>query len=231
MKYTLQQTATFTAEEGRRFLDAAEGDRLGALFMIALSLGLRKGEVIGLKPEDVDLDQRVIHVRRSLAWVKLPGAEQGSWVEREPKRGSFRDVPMTETIYRALVHHLARRQEDALAVGEKWKDSGYLVVSVLGAPLHERNVSQAFHLVCDRAKVPRIRFHDTRHSCGTLLHVQGADPFIIQKVLGHSQLSTTRRYTNVPVAVTKTALDGLESLFQSAVKPAGAGRSESATSE
>jgi integrase len=103
-----------------------------------------------------------------------------------------------------------------MAVGEKWKDSGYLFVSVLGAPLHERNVSQAFHLACDRAKVPRIRFHDTRHSCGTLLHVQGADPFIIQKVLGHSQLSTTRRYTHVPAAVTKTALDGLESLFQSA---------------
>ena len=216
VKYTLQETATFTAEEGRRFLDAAEGDRLGALFMIALSLGLRKGEVIGLKPEDVDLEQRVLHVRRSLAWVKLPGAEQGEWIEREPKRGSFRDVPMTETIYRALVRHLARRQEDAMAVGEKWKDSGYLFVSVLGAPLHERNVSQAFNLVCDRAKVPRIRFHDTRHSCGTLLHVQGADPFIIQKVLGHSQLSTTRRYTHVPVAVTKTALDGLESLFQSA---------------
>jgi len=105
-------------------------------------------------------------------------------------------------------------------LGEKWKDSGYLFVSVVGLPLHERNVSEAFHQVCDRAQVPRIRFHDTRHSCGTLLHVQGADPFIIQKVLGHSQLSTTRRYTHVPIQVTKTALDGLESLFKSA-KPAG----------
>ncbi|OHE82184.1 MAG: hypothetical protein A2107_08830 [Verrucomicrobia bacterium GWF2_62_7] len=56
----------------------------------------------------------------------------------------------------------------------------------------------------------------TCHSCGTLLHVQGADPFIIQKVLGHSQLSTTRRYTHVPIEVTKTALDGLESLFKTA---------------
>jgi site-specific recombinase XerD len=92
-------------------------------------------------------------------------------------------------------------------------------VSVLGAPLHERNVSESFHLICDRAKVPRIRFHDARHSCGTLLHVQGADPFIIQKVLGHSQLSTTKRYTHVPIQVTKTALDGLESLFKAAAKP------------
>jgi integrase len=119
-----------------------------------------------------------------------------------------------------LVRHLARRQDEAFAAGERWNDSGYLFVSVTGAPLHERNVSEAFHLLCDRAKVPRIRFHDTRHSCGTLLHVQGADPFIIQKVLGHSQLSTTRRYTHVPIQVTKTALDGLESLFKTVAKTA-----------
>jgi integrase len=220
VKYLQQEARTFTAEEGRRFLDAAEDDRLGALFIIALSLGLRKGEVIGLKAMDIDLDQRIIHVRRSLAWVKLPGDEQGKWIEREPKRGSFRDLPITETIFRALVRRLARRQEEAMAAGEKWKDSGYLFVSVLGGPLHERNVSEAFHRVCDRANVPRIRFHDTRHSCGTLLHVQGADPFIIQRVLGHSQLSTTRRYTHVPIQVTKTALDGLESLFKTATKAA-----------
>lgn len=77
---------------------------------------------------------------------------------------------------------------------------------------------EAFHRVCDAAKVPRIRLHDTRHSCGTLLHVQGADPFIIQRVLGHSQLSTTRRYTHVPIEVTKKAVSGLESLFEEARK-------------
>jgi integrase len=213
------ETATFTADEGRRFLDASEDDRLGALFMIALSLGLRKGEVIGLKPGDIDLENRVLHVRRSLAWVKLPGEkEEGRWTEREPKRGSTRDLPITETIYRALIRHLARRRGDEAAAKEKWNDSGYLFVSVLGRPLHERNVSEAFHLVCDRAGAPRIRFHDTRHSCGTLLHVQGADPFIIQKVLGHSQLSTTKRYTHVPMEVTKTAVTGLESLFEATRK-------------
>ena len=220
VKYKQQEATTFTAEHGSRFLDAAADDRLGALFIIALSLGLRKGEVIGLKPEDIDLDQRVLHVRRSLAWVKLPGDEQGKWIEREPKRGSCRDLPITETIYRALVRRFVQRQQEALAGGENWKDSGYLFVSLIGQPLHERNTSEAFHQVCDRANVPRIRFHDTRHSCGTLLHVQGADPFIIQKVLGHSQLSTTRRYTHVPIQVTKAALDGLELLFKAAPRTA-----------
>ncbi|MBE0660149.1 MAG: tyrosine-type recombinase/integrase [Bryobacteraceae bacterium] len=73
--------------------------------------------------------------------------------------------------YRALVRRLARRQEEALAAGGKWKYSEYLFVGATGQPLHERKVSEAVHQVCDRANVPRIRCHDTRHSCGTLLHV------------------------------------------------------------
>jgi integrase len=83
---------------------------------------------------------------------------------------------------------------EALAAGVVWNDSGYLFVSPTGAPLHERNLTEAFHSACDNAVVPRIRFHDMRHCCGTLLHVQRADPFIIHTVLGHSQLSTKRRY-------------------------------------
>lgn len=170
-----------------------------------------------MKPEDVDIENRILHVRRSLQWVKLPKAEQGQWIERPPKRNSKRDLPMTESIVRAVVRHLARRQDEATTI-KGWIDSGYLFASVTGAPLHKRNVSEAFYRLCDSAKVPRIRVHDARHTCGTLLHVQGADPFIIQKVLGHSQLTTTRRYTHVPIEVTKAAVTGLESLFENARK-------------
>jgi integrase len=140
-------------------------------------------------------------------------ADEGRWIERPPKAKSRRDVPMTQTIYRAIVRHVVRRQEEA-ATTKCWKDSGYLFTSVTGAPLHPRNLLEAFHNLCDAAKVPRIRVHDTRHSCGTLLHLQGADPFMIQRALGHSQLSTTRRYVHVPVEVTRTAVTGLESLFE-----------------
>ncbi len=216
--YVPVETAVFDGEQGKRFLKAAEGERLGALFVIALSLGLRKGELTGLRQEDIDLEGRTIEVRRQLQWVKLPGEEEGKWIERTPKKGSRRVLPITETIYRFVVRHIAQRNAEALAAGDAWKDSGYLFVSPTGAPLHERNLTEAFHLACDHAEVPRIRFHDTRHSCGTLLHVQGADPFTIQTVLGHSQLSTTRRYTHVPVEVTRPALTRLESLFDSTEK-------------
>jgi integrase len=212
-KYMPKETATWTAEQAGRFLDAAECVRNGALFVAALSLGLRKGEAIGLRPEDVDLVNRVLHIRRTLSWIKQPGEKEGHWDVREPKRGSVRDLRTSETVYRVLARHLARRSEEGLKA-KTWKDSGYLFVSPTGAPLHERNVSGVFYSICKIAGIPRLRFHDTRHTCGTLLHVQGADLFIIQEVLGHSQLSTTRRYTHVPIQLTGAAIDGLDALMK-----------------
>jgi integrase len=208
-----QESETFTPDEAQRFKQAAELHRLGALFITALSLGLRKGEVCGLKPDDIDHDERKLRIRRALSWSKQPGEEVGRWIERPPKRGSLRDLPLPPDLYTILLSHLSRRDENRIATGDKWHDSGYLFTSVTGAPLHERNVSEAFHQLCDACGVPRIRFHDTRHTCGTMLHALGASPFTIQKILGHSQLSTTRRYTQVPAEVAKTALDSLSSLL------------------
>jgi integrase len=212
--YSERETDTFTPDEGRRILKAAEGERLGALFVITLSLGLRKGEVTGLLPEDLDFEKREVYVRRQLQWVKLPGDANGRWVVRQPKRGSLRPLDMPETVYRFLVHHLAQRQAEALTAGKRWKDSGYLFVSPTGAPLHERNISEEFHRMCDRAGVRRLRFHDCRHSCGTFLNAQGATPFTIMRILGHSQLSTTKRYTHVSAEVTKPALRSVEAMLQ-----------------
>lgn len=212
-----QESAVFTPEQALVFLDAAKDHRLGALFTVALSLGLRKGEASGLKPEDIDLDGRVVHIRRSLQWVRMPDAKEGHWIDRPPKRGSFRDLPMTEAVYRSLVSQMARRQGEA-ATTRGWIDSGYLFVSVTGAPLHEKNISNEFYALCDSVNVPRIRFHDCRHSCGSFLNAQGASAFTIQKILGHSQLSTTNRYTHIPLVVSKAALDGVDTLVEATRK-------------
>jgi integrase len=212
-----QESAVFTPEQAMVFLDAAKDHRLGALFTVALSLGLRKGEVTGLRPEDIDLDARVVHVRRSLQWVRMPDAKEGLWIDRPPKRGSFRDLPRTEAVYRSLVSHMARRQGEA-ATTKGWHDSQYLFVSITGAPLHEKNVSNEFYALCDSVKVPRIRFHDCRHSCGWFLNAEGASAFTIQKILVHSQLSTTNCYTHIPLVVSKAALDGVDTLVEATRK-------------
>jgi site-specific recombinase XerD len=91
-----------------------------------------------------------------------------------------------------------------------------------GAPLHERNLSEAFHKLCDDAKVPKIRFHDVRHTAGTPLHVQGADALVIKEVLGHTQLRTTDRYTHILISVTKQTLNRLDALYTAAPNKAEA---------
>lgn len=91
-------------------------------------------------------------------------------------------------------------------------------MSITGAPLHEKNVSNEFYALCDSVKLPRIRSHDCRHSCGTFLNAQGAAAFTIQKILGHSQLSTANRYTHIPLVVSKAALDGVDTLVEATRK-------------
>jgi integrase len=113
--------------------------------------------------------------------------------------------------------HSLRRQGEA-ATTKGWSDSEYLFVSITGAPLHEKNISNEFYALCDSIKVPRIRFHDCRHSCGSFLNAQGASAFTIQKILGHSQLSTTNRYTHIPLVVSKAALDGVDTLVEATRK-------------
>ena len=88
-KYTPIETDTWSAEQAARFLSAVEGVRNGALFVSALSLGLRKGEASGLNTEDLDLDNRILRVRRTLCWIKTPGEEHGHWHECEPSRVPF----------------------------------------------------------------------------------------------------------------------------------------------
>ncbi len=179
----------FTPEQALVFLHAAKEHRLGELFKVgaALSLGLRKGEVTGLRPEDIDLDARIVHARRSLQWLRLSDAKEGHWIDHPPKRGFFRDLPMTDAVHRALLCHMARRQGEA-ATAKNWIDSGYLFVSITGAPLPEKNESNEFYTLYDSLDEPRIRFHDCRHSCGSFLnagrerlhHPEDLRPFAVE---------------------------------------------------
>jgi integrase len=86
--------------------------------------------------------------------------------------------------------------------------------SSTGTPLDQDKLTKIFHELCDSAKVPKIRFHDLRHTCGTFLHSQGVSPFTIQEILGHSQIVTTRRYTHADTTLQKSALGKVGELLQ-----------------
>lgn len=213
-----KETQIFTAEQAEVFLNATKNHRFEALFWIALTLGLRKGELAALSWTSVDWVNRELSICETLARAKLPGEETSRLLVGPPKsRASQRRLPLPDCALEALRRQAARQVEERALAGTAWQESGRVFTSTTGTPVDGDNLTKEFHGLCEVASVPKIRFHDLRHSVGTLLHSQGASPFTIQEILGHSQLVTTRRYTHADSVLQKTALGKIGNLLQ---KPA-----------
>ena len=181
-----QQIVPLTPEEARHFLAACEDDRLGALFTVALAMGLRRGEILGLQWDDVDFKSRTLSVRHALQRV------EGQLQLVPPKSTrSIRTIPIPDIAMHALKRHQTRQEEEARAAGHKWTGSGFVFTTSIGTPLDGDNVTKRFKRLLREAGIRDQRFHDLRHCCGTLLVAQGVHPRVVMEILGHSQISVT----------------------------------------
>jgi integrase len=121
---------------------------------------------------------------------------------------------MPQVVIRALKTHRTRQLEERLATGSAWEDTGLVFASPIGTPLDPRNVTRAFHAMLTTADVPRVRFHDLRHTAATLLLAQGVDPRTIMETLGHSQISLTlNTYSHVLPALQVEAAAKLDAIL------------------
>lgn len=182
-------------DEARRFLEAARDDRLGALAAVALALGLRQGEALGLTWEQVDLERGLLRITHQLQWVD--GVPQ---LVPPKSTSAVRVLRLPTLLVSALRRHRARQLEERLAAGVAWKGNpwGLVFTTAVGTPLDPKNVRSWFRRICQRAGVRPIRFHDLRHTCATLLLAQDIPPRVVQELLGHSQISLTLdTYTSV----------------------------------
>ena len=181
--------------QARQFLAAAKGDRLEALYVVALMLGLRQGELLGLRWGLVDLDGGRLRVTQALQ--KVEGAL--TLVEVKTAR-SHRTLDLPATVVEALRQHRTRQDAERSAVGEDWQDSGLVFVNEIGGPLDGDTLRRDFAKLLERAGLPRMRFHDLRHSCGSLLLAQGVPGGLrtVMEVLGHSNYAMTAHvYTHI----------------------------------
>lgn len=202
---------TLAEEDATRFLDAIRDDRLEALYRVALALGLRQGEALGLRWEDLDLDGGRLTVRHALQRLN------GSYVLVEPKsRASRRTIsPLPEVITTALSEHRQKQERESDALGERWLNVQNLVfTTAYGAPLSASVVTHDFQRILQRAGLPRIRFHDLRHSCASLLLAQGVPTRMIMELLGHSQITLTlNTYSHVLPSVRKETAAAMDRIF------------------
>jgi len=181
-----------TLEETKKFLDAAREDRLYALYVLAVTCGLRFGELLGLKWEDVDLEGRRLTVKNQLRWLPGPEGKSEPCLIPPKTQKSRRTVPLPDVAVFALKRHKTEQGKERLRAGEVWQDWGLVFTTEIGTPLDPSNVrNRSFYPLLEKAGLPRIRFHDLRHTCATLLLSQGVHPKLVQEQLGHSEISMT----------------------------------------
>jgi integrase len=170
-------------EQARRFLDAARGERLEALYVVAVHAGLRPGELLALKWEDVDLDGGTLRVHRALSG--------GEFTAPKTKR-SRRRIDLSTGSIAILKQHRKRQLEERMARAGLWQDHGLVFPSSVGTPLSHRNLVRSFKAVLRRAGLPAtIRLYDLRHTCATLLLCRNVHPKYVQELLGHASIAQT----------------------------------------
>lgn len=202
----------WSVDEAVTFLDSARQHPLYAAFVLVLALGLRRGEVLGIPWDQLDLDDGTVRVRQQLQRVdgelRLTGVKT---------RRSGRMVPLPDLCIRALRKRKAEQAADRLALGEAWQETGLVFTTRHGTPVEPRNLARTFDLLCERASVRRIRLHDTRHTCASLLAAAGTHPRTIMAILGHSQIGvTTNVYTHVATEDQRAAVGLLGGLLDRA---------------
>jgi len=181
-----------TLEQVHKLLAVVEGHEMEALFRLALATGLRRGELMGLKWQDINLDAGTLQVRRILSRVpsKMPGK---GYVEAEPKtQKSRRSVVIAPFALEALKQHRERQREAEIKAGPLWQDHDFVFCTSIGTHLNPtRDMLDQLKVLLKKAGLPDIRFHDLRHSAATLLLSVGVHPKVVQEILGHRQISIT----------------------------------------
>ncbi|SNT56659.1 Site-specific recombinase XerD [Actinomadura meyerae] len=183
-------------EEVRALLGAAADHRLWAYWLLLLALGLRRGEGLGLRWEDVDLDAGTVRLRASVQRLRGEvdadtGRRKGKLVSKGLKtQASKATMKLPAFAVAALREH--RTGQDAEREDARlWVDEGLVFTTTIGTALEPRNVNRMWEDICAAAAVARCRIHDLRHACGSFLFADGVDLKVIQSVLRHTRLSTT----------------------------------------
>jgi integrase len=196
--------------EARQLLEAARGDRLEALYVLAIHTGMRRGELLALKWADVDLDLATVRVRRTLT----RGEDgRGYVVGAATKSGKGRHVRLTPSAVEALKRHRARQAKENLKVGGLYRDQDLVFAGEGGNPINPSNLrNRSFKPLLERAGLPRITFHDLRHTCASLLFQRNVHPKFVQELLGHASVAITLdTYSHMLPGMGSEAADAIES--------------------
>jgi integrase len=209
-RVTRHEITVLTEEQAKRLLEVAHGHRFEALLTVALTTGMRKGELLALRWQDIDFANRSVHIRRSVN--RFPGF---GIVENEPKTtASRRKIVLPQFVLEVLKQHKTYQDEARQKAGTAWQDHDLVFCNTIGGFQDVKHLRLSFKRLLKEAGLPEIRFHDLRHSAATILLSMGVNVKVIQELLGHSQISMTLGiYSHVLPGMQHEAMEKWDELF------------------
>lgn len=182
-----QEMQVLTEDQVRKFLATVQDDRFYAAYLLAITTGMRRGEILGLRWQDVDLKQGVVSINQILVRTSSHGL-----VFQAPKTDrSRRTIAISPTVVQALRQQKKRQAEEKLIFGPDYTDTGLVFTMPEGHCVEPRNLTRQFELRLKKAGLPRVRFHDLRHTHATLLLQKEVHPKVVAERLGHSNINIT----------------------------------------
>ena len=194
------QPVFLSADEMQKMFEALRGTKLELPVLVAAFYGLRRGEVVGLKWDAIDFEQKTITIRHTVTQMTIDGKSTVISKGRTKTKSSYRTLPLVKP-FEDLLHQLKSQQaENRKLCGNAYckKYADYIYVNELGERIIPNYITQHFPIVLQKNGMRKIRFHDLRHSCASLLFANGVSLRDIQEWLGHSDISTTSNiYTHL----------------------------------
>jgi len=205
------EAQTLTVGQALKLLGVARGSRIEALLLVALTTGMRRGELLALRWEDIDLEASILHVRRTVNPITGLGYKEG-----EPKsKAGRRKIVLSEVTIEALKEHRQGQEQVRARVGARWQEHGIVFCNKYGGFFNPTTVLNAFKKLLRDAGLPDIRIHDLRHSAATILAAARVDLKTIQERLGHSSIAITADiYSHVSADMQQEAAGKIDSLFR-----------------
>lgn len=198
----------YSAAEQQKLLEELKGTDLHLPVLLALLYGMRIGEILGLRWSDIDFETGTLQIRHKVAEVRINGKRQLVRSNDLKTEASRRAFPLSDDIRQRLKRRKAQIEENrAKKRRYRTADADYVFVDANGKLLSPEYVSDHFRWRIAHSDLPKIRFHDLRHTCATLLLHEGCSLREIQSYLGHASYLTTTRYAHIDAHSKEHALE------------------------
>jgi integrase len=208
-----------TKEQAQKLLERARGEKSEALLILAITTGMRRGELVALRWSDIHLEEGYLQVRRS---ARYAGRGYGLQITEPKTRSSRRKIVISPLLIETLLLHRARQEETRKAAGDAWQAHDLVFCDRHGEYLDPDTLRNWLKKILKEADLPPIRFHDLRHSAATLLMEKGVHAKVVQELLGHSSIMMTLDiYSHVLPSLQEDTKDKLDDLFNDQGKEKG----------